>query len=140
MLVIPLTSLPLKKQYILSKSPLNPPMYGSIEGHHYNRSLNAIFYDIQIGIQKGQDVICTMIMLRYSELEQLQTTLINSFPDLDILQKFPPKRWFNNTNEAFILEREKGLQSFLTTIFSIPSITETDAFKSLFKLERSINA
>ncbi|KAK8870661.1 Sorting nexin-29 [Tritrichomonas musculus] len=139
MIVIPLSSLPLKKQYILSKSPLNPPMYATIEGHHYHKTQNAIYYDIQIGIQKGQDVICSMVMLRYSELEQLQKTLVNSFPDIEVLEKFPPKRWFNNTNEAFILEREKGLQNFLTVIFAIPAVTETDAFKSLFKLERSIN-
>lgn len=139
MIVIPLSSLPLKKQYILSKSPLNPPMYATIEGHHYHKTQNAIYYDIQIGIQKGQDVICSMVMLRYSELEQLQKTLVNSFPDIEVLEKFPPKRWFNNTNEAFILEREKGLQNFLTVIFAIPAVTETDTFKSLFKLERSIN-
>lgn len=136
MFVIPLSSLPLKKQYILSKSPLNPPMFATIEGHHFNKSFNAIFYDIQIGIQKNQDVICSMIMLRYSELEQLQKILINSFPDIEILKKFPPKRWFNNTNETFILEREKGLQNFLTIIFAIPAVTETDAFKSLFKIKK----
>ena len=136
MFVIPLSSLPLKKQSILYKSPLNPPMYATIEGHHFNRSLNAIFYDIQVGIQKNQDVICSMIMLRYSELEQFQKTLVNSFPDLEILKKFPPKRWLNNTSENFILEREKGLQNFLTIVFAIPAVTETDAFKSLFKLEK----
>lgn len=137
MFVIPLSSLPLKKQYILSKSPLNPPMYATIEGHHFVKSENAIFYDIQIGIQKNQDVICSMIMLRYSELEQLQKTLMSSFPDIEILKKFPPKKWFNNTNETFILEREKSLQNFLTIIFAIPAVTETDAFKSLFRIKKS---
>ena len=137
MFVIPISSLPLKKQNILLKSPLNPPMFASIEGHHFNKSENAIFYDIQIGIQKKQDVICSMIMLRYSELDQLQKTLINSFPDLEILKKFPPKRWFNNTNENFILEREKGLQAFISNIFAIPAITENDAFKALFKLAKN---
>lgn len=137
MLVIPLSSLPLKKQYLLSKSPLNPPMYAIIESHHYDVELNAIFYDLQIGVQKGQDVHCSMIMLRYSELEKFQKKLITSFPDIsDLIQYFPPKKWFNNTNENFILEREKGLQNFLTVIFEIPSITETDSFKSLFKLKK----
>ena len=132
MLVIPLSSLPLKKQCILSKSPLNPPIY-DIE-------LNVIFYDLQIGIQKGQDVICSMLMIRYSELEKLQKTLMDSFPDIDILQTFPPKKWFFNTSENFILERERGLQNFISAIIAIPSITETDAFKSFFKLKKMINA
>lgn len=124
---------------MLSKSPLDPPMYAIIEGHHYDIEINVIFYDLQIGIQKGEDVICTMIMLRYSELEKFQKALLNSFPDIDLLQKFPPKKWFNNTNEDFIIEREKGLQNFLTVIFAIPSITETDSFKSLFKLKRKVD-
>lgn len=139
MLVIPLSSLPLKRQNLLAKSPLNPPMYALIEGHHYDIELNVIFYNIQIGIQKGEDVICSMIKLRYSELEKFQKTLIGSFPDLDLLYKFPPKKWFNNTSETFILEREKGLQTFLSSVFAVPSITETDSFKSLFKIKRRIN-
>ena len=139
MIVIPLTSLSFRKQCLLSKSPLEPAMYAIIEGHDYDIETNATFYVLQIGIQKGEDVICTMKKLRYSELEKLQKTLINIFPEIDTLHHFPPKKWFNNTNENFIMERQKGLQTFLTIIFGIPSIAETDVFKSFFNLKRKVN-
>ena len=134
MQTIPVASLPLKKQMLLAKSPLNPPIYITIEGHHFNKAENAVFYDVQVGIQKKHEVIYYMLKIRYSEFEKLHQILMINFSDIDAIKHFPPKKWFNNMNEEFLKEREKGLQTFLSNSLQIPSITETDAFKSLFRL------
>ncbi|KAK8885273.1 Sorting nexin-29 [Tritrichomonas musculus] len=136
MLRIPLTSLPLKKQKLLAESPLQTPTFISIEGHHYDKSVSAVIYEIQVGFQCGHDVITENIKARFSDFERLDKVIRPILDKYNYTCPFPPKRWFGNTEESFICEREESLRTYIATTLKSPEVNHSKEFLSFFHLTK----
>ena len=135
MLRIPIASLSLRKQKLLANSQLSPPLFISIEGHHYDIIVKAIIYEVQVCIQSGHDVVINSIKLRFSDFEKLDQKIHNKLIKNNNAPSFPPKKWFWNTNEEFVREREEGLKEYIEYILMVPEIYEDSAFLSFFHLQ-----
>lgn len=136
MLRIPISSLPLRKQKLLANSPLATPTYISIEGHHYDSTVCAIIYEIQVGLQCGHDVITENLKARFSDFEKLDKALRPILDKNHYCCQLPPKRWFGNTEESFVCEREESLRNYIEHFLSNPEISKSKEFQSFFHLSQ----
>jgi hypothetical protein len=117
---IPLDSLGQQKRELLANSQTTPPIYIFIEKYHYEEGLKAVIYDCQIGIQDNTDVIIRIVKTRFS--------------DLAALRPFPPKRWFGNTDDAFLSRRRMELQEYLASLTRVSGILREHAFRKFAKI------
>ena len=132
---IPVSSLPLKKQHLLAKSMTKPPMYITIEKHDYDKIARAVVYELQIGVQHGQDIVTTTIRKRFSEMDRLDKTIRAALCNHTNFPQFPPKKWIGNTNEAFIQQRTEDLDRYLIQLLRVPGIIENSDFKQFFDIQ-----
>lgn len=126
---IPVSSLPIKKQQLLAKSITKPPMYITIEKHEYDKIARAVIYELQIGIQHGQDIDTHLVRTRFSEMDRFDKAIRKTVAELP---QFPAKKWIGNTTEAFIKQRTEDLQNYIVELLRIPGITEKPEFQKLF--------
>lgn len=128
---IPISSLPLQKQKLLEQSVTSPPMYIFIQNHKYDWDLQAVIYEIQIGIKNFNDIVISNYKLRFSDLEKMDKSLrqINNYKNLP---KFPPKKWFGNTNANFLQKRQNELQNYLNTLTQDLDIQKFSQFLEIF--------
>jgi hypothetical protein len=128
---IPVTSLPLKKRQMLAESRSRPPMYISIEDYHYDNSIGATVYTIQIGIQHGPDVSVHTINSRFAEISKFNDTLAQEKADVRT-NEFPKKKWFGNTKPEFVKQRSEDLENYLSGLTGIPGIIGKKNFRDFF--------
>ena len=130
---IPVSSLPLDKQRLLEQSITFPPMYIFIQSHKYDWDLQAVMYEIQIGIQSMNDIVITTYKMRFSDLQKMDKTLRKIDAYKDRLPKFPPKKWFGNTNAKFLQQRQIELQNYLNVLTQDFNIQKSSEFHEVFR-------
>lgn len=129
---IPLSSLQQKKLSQLQSSIAIPPMYITLEGYQLASDLNAILYNIEIGIQKNQTVYVKTCQRRYSALQELDTSIRAQFHDSKYLLPFPPKKYLGNMDPAFIEKRQSQLENYLENLIKVPGVCTSSLFSRFF--------
>ena len=75
-----------------------------------------------------------VVYRRYSDFVLLNKKLKKLFPGFVLT--LPPKRVFrNNFDRQFITKRQKGLESFLKTLFELQDVMESDPVRRFFRLD-----
>ena len=69
-----------------------PPIYISLEGYEFDSGINAIVYDIEIGVEKNQKICSKHIKRRYSALNMADIEIRKKFGGSSYLLKFPQKK------------------------------------------------
>ena len=134
---LPLSSLAQMKLSQLQSSIAIPPMYISIEGFELVNDLNAILYNIEIGIQKDQTVYAKVCQRRYSSLQELDASIRSQFHDSPYLISFPPKKILGNKDPSFIEQRANKLQVYLENLIKIPGVCSSSLFTHFFDFNPS---
>ena len=129
---IPLNSLSQRKLSQLQSSIAIPPMYISVEGFELVNDLNAILYNIEIGLQKNQTVYAKICQRRYSSLQELDNSIRSQFHDSPYLLPFPPKKIIGNKDPSFIEQRANQLQIYLENLIKIPGVCTSSLFTHFF--------
>ena len=132
---VPLTSLSSKKMAQLNTSTIIPRMYLYIEKYDFDPVVNAVVYDIEVGIQRHQSVFVHTVRRRYSALQQFDEQIRSLFKESRFLQPFPPKKIFGNKNSAFLKDRADGLQTYLTNLVKVAGVANTPAFMRCFDID-----
>lgn len=131
---IPLNQLDRKKLHQIQSSTVVPRMYLSIEKYNLDPEQNAIIYDIEIGIQKGQSVHVHNVQRRYSILQSFDEQIRPLFKESRFLQPFPPKKMFGNKDKQFLDQRSELLQNYLSNLVRVAGIVNTPAFIRCFEI------
>ena len=132
---IPINTLAPKKLGQLQGSTIIPRMYLYIESFDLDPIVNAVVYQIEIGIQKGQNVHVHTVKKRYSALQQFDEMIRPLFKESRFLQPFPPKKMFGNKNKQFLDHRAEALQKYLTNLVKVAGIVNTPAFIRCFEID-----
>jgi hypothetical protein len=135
---IPLASLSQKKLAQLQSSTVIPRMYLYIEKYDLEPGINAIVYEIELGIQKGQIVRVFKVQRRYSALAGFDEQIRPLYKDSRFLQPFPPKKAFGNKDPAFLSDRAEKLQRYLTNLVRVAGVVNTPAFIRTFDIDPDI--
>ena len=132
-----ISSLSPQAKQLLESSPASPQMYVYIKGYDCDESGNqATKYQIEIGVKSsGEKVNVKTVLKRYSELEEFDKNVRKYFKDQRLLEPFPPKKVFGNTEKEFIEQRLAALQAYLTQLFKVPGICIFPPFLSIFELD-----
>lgn len=109
-------------------------MYVSIEKYTINSEVKAVYYEIEIGFQYNSEVRIYNSSKRYSELLELEKIMKPILKSFSNCPKFPPKKYFNNFEKAFLEERTRALQAFLGFLCQISSLLELTPFTEFFKI------
>jgi hypothetical protein len=110
-------------------------MYISIEGYKMNEEVKAIYYNIELGFQFGDETEIIKCSKRYSELYQLDQLIRPIYKNELNQPTFPPKKIFNNTSKSFLDTRSDGLQKYLGTLSQYQSILRSAVFKDFFDIK-----
>ena len=132
---IPVSSLPLQKKQLLSKCVSMPPMYITIEKHKYDEIARAVVYEIQIGIQHGNDINTNTIRTRYSEMDNLDKQIRGTLGNGAQLRQFPAKKWIGNRDEEFLKQRSSELQDYMIQLLKVPGILQNLHFRKFFDID-----
>ena len=132
---IPITSLAPKKLAQLQGSTIIPRMYLHIENFDLDATINAVVYNIEIGIQKGQNVHIHTVKKRYSAIQQFDEMIRPLFKESRFLMPFPPKKMFGNKQKEFLDQRAEALQKYLTNLVRVSGIINTPAFIRCFEID-----
>jgi hypothetical protein len=138
MLRIPVASLPLPKQKMLASCTSVPRLYISIERFRFACEIQAVVYEIQIGVQQNQDVIVHTVNLRFSQMEKLHQSLSQRISLTGSNLRFPVKRWFGNTNEQFLKQRADNLQKYFSDLLQIRGMGGNHALRKLFQIDNEM--
>ena len=130
----PISKLSKKKYDQLIKSSTNPLTYISIEGYKLDEEQGIVYYKIEVGYQKDNNVVINTVHLRYSQLEKLSKFVNKTFKNDLFVRPFPPKKWLGNTDPYFIEKRMNELQLYLEDLTKTPGITAYPEFKETFNL------
>ena len=135
---VPVASLSQKKLSQLQSSTVDPRMYLFIEKFDLDPAINAVVYDIEVGVQKESTVHIKKIQKRYSELRNFDEQIRPLFKDNRFLQPFPPKKLFGNKDKAFLDERAEQLQRYLTNLVKVAGVVTTPHFVRCFEINPSL--
>ena len=135
---VPVASLSQKKLSQLQSSTVDPRMYLFIEKYDLDPAINAIVYDIEVGVQKESIVHVKKVQKRYSQLREFDERIRPLFKDNRFLQPFPPKKIFGNKNKEFLDERAEQLQKYLTNLVKVAGIVSTPHFCRCFEVDPSL--
>ena len=92
-----------------------------------------VIYTIEIKLNNKQSIIITE---RYSELLNLHNAMSKEAK----LPNFPPKKFFGNTDEKFLIQRQLGLNEYYEIITSSHIYSNLPSFKSwIFSKFENIN-
>lgn len=68
---------------------------------------------------------------RYSEMDALRQKLLTAYPDrANEVPKLPPKRYFGNMKNDFLMKRRGGLEYFLSCVLLNPVLANSQAVRS----------
>ena len=133
---VPLNNLIPEAQRLLEQSPASPKMYAYIKGYETDQSSQAIKYQIEIGVKSSSEKVnIATVSKRFSELEELDKNVRKYFKGQKLLEPFPPKKVFGNTDKEFLQQRKAALQAYLTQLFKVPGICIFPYFLSVFELD-----
>ena len=130
----PITELSQKKSAQLNLAVSIPPMYISVENYNFNTDFNAVFYTIEIGIQKDTKVCVHTISKRFSALQEFDNQIRPNFSESRYLLPFPPKKIFGNLDPSFLEKRMEQLQNYLGNLVRVPGLCETSIFRRFFEI------
>jgi hypothetical protein len=116
-----------------------PRTYISIERFRFVPEVQAIVYEIQIGVQQNQDVIIHTVNLRFSQMEKLHQKLNARISRTGSHLEFPVKRWFGNTDEQFLKQRAADLQTYFSGLLQLRGMGGNQALRNLFQIDHEIN-
>lgn len=133
--IIPISQLSENKAASLQSSTIIPRMYIHIENYDLDPTVNAVVYNIEIGIQKGNNVHTHMVRKRYSAIQQFDDTVRPLFKESRFLLPFPPKKMFGNKNREFLNQRAEALQKYLTNLVRVAGIITTPGFIRCFEID-----
>ena len=85
---VPVASLSQKKLSQLQSSTVDPRMYLYIEKFDLDPAINAVVYDIEVGIQKDNNVHIHKIQKRYSTLLEFDQQIRPLYKTNRFLQQF----------------------------------------------------
>ena len=109
-----------------SKNRLNNIKVKSIEILYHRIKDSKVIYTIEITLNNNQSVI---INERYSELLSLHNLMSKEAK----LPAFPPKKYFKNTDEFFLNQRQNDLNSYFNAITSSDKFLNISSFKDWIK-------
>ncbi|OHT00429.1 PX domain containing protein [Tritrichomonas foetus] len=132
---IPIALLPINKGALLEKCRCKPAFYISIENSYLEKNEKVVFYDIEVGIQFGTDILLKKITRRYSQMDRFNRLIKKSIPRNTRIEKIPPKKWFGNRTPDFIRQRTKGLQTYFAGLADIPQIVSLECFQVFFDID-----
>ncbi|EAY12688.1 PX domain containing protein [Trichomonas vaginalis G3] len=135
---IPVASLPQKKLQQLQSSTVDPRMYLFIEKFDLDPTINAVVYDIEVGIQKENIVHIHKIQRRYSQLFEFDSQIRPLYKENRFLQAFPPKKMFGNKDKAFLDQRAEALQKYLTNLVKVAGVISTPHFCRCFEIDPNL--
>ena len=93
--------------------------------NHQNKE-GTIYYNIKITLSNNQSII---ICERYSELLNLHNLMSKE----ESLPNFPPKKFFYNTNELFLNQRQMDLNKYFSLITSSDKLINLPSFTNWIK-------
>lgn len=90
-------------------------------------------WSITITTDKG----ATMKLLkRYSEINTLREEVVAAFPDrIGEIPQLPPKKFFGNLKEDFLVRRRRGLEFFLSSVLLNPQLCHSKTVRSFVRRE-----
>ena len=135
---VPVASLSQKKLSQLQSSTVDPRMYLYIEKFDLDPAINAVVYDIEVGIQKDNNVHIHKIQKRYSTLLEFDQQIRPLYKTNRFLQQFPPKKLFGNKDKEFLDERADMLQKYLTNLVKVAGVNATPQFCRCFEIDPSL--
>ena len=135
---VPVSSLSQKKLAQLQSSTCDPRMYLFIEKFDLDPAINAIVYDIEIGIQKESTVHIKKVQKRYSQLREFDDYIRPLYKGNRFLQPFPPKKIFGNKDKAFLDERAEQLQKYLTNLVKVTGVVSLPHFCRCFEVDQNL--
>ena len=109
-----------------SKNQLNNIKCKKIEIFNHKIKDNVVIYAIEIILNNNQSII---INERYSELLNLHNLMSKE----EKLPPFPQKKYFGNTEELFLIQRQNNLNSYFNTITSSDKYVNLPSFKTWIK-------
>jgi hypothetical protein len=109
-------------------------MYIDIENYEHCSELGVVFYEVQIGVQTGSDVLIHLIKTRFSQLARLHDALCKAGIGANRLNPFPPEYWLWNLNKNFISTRRRALQEYLCSLTRVSTIVNYDCFRRFVQL------
>ena len=133
---VPINNLTPEAQRLLEQSSASPKMYAFIKGYETDPATQAIKYQIEVGVKSSSEKVnIKTISKRYSELEELDKNVRKYFKGQKILETFPPKKVFGNTDKEFLIQRKTALQTYITQLLKVPGICIFPFFLSVFELD-----
>ncbi|EAY10074.1 PX domain containing protein [Trichomonas vaginalis G3] len=135
---VPIIKLPQKKAAQLNLAISIPPMYLSVEKFEFDPQFKAVFYNIEVGIQKDSMVCVHTISKRYSALQEFDSQIRPKFSESRYLHPFPPKKLFGNTENEFLEKRSEELQNYLGNLVRVAGLCETQVFRRFFGIDDSV--
>lgn len=130
-LKIPLTSLSYEKSQMLKHCNSTPKFYLKLSD--ITDRLNGItWYNCEVGIEMGTDVVVKNIKFRYSDMEALWKEIKKKWYKSVIGVEFPEKTWFWNNNEAVIAHRVECFKNIMKILMMIPNIWSENKFEAIF--------
>lgn len=130
----PITELSQKKSSQLNLAISIPPMYISVENYNFDKEFNAVFYTIEIGIQKGTNVCVHTVTKRFSALQEFDSQIRSNFSESRYLLPFPPRKIFGNLDPSFLEKRAEQLQNYLGNLVRVAGLCETTVFRRFFDI------
>ena len=116
----------------ISQNPLNNIKCRSIQIFNHQILDNKTIYTMEIKLNNKQSII---ISVRYSELLNLHNAMSKEAK----LPNFPPKKFFGNTDEIFLNQRQLSLNHYYEIITSSHIYSNLASFKSwIFNKFRNI--
>jgi hypothetical protein len=110
-------------------------MYISIENYKYDEALGATVYILQVGILQGQEVTVHSIVTRFSDMSKFNDVLRPVIEKCDFVKPFPKKKWFGNTDPAFIKTRCEDLEKYFASLTAVPGILHNEYFQNFFGIK-----
>lgn len=129
-----IASLPQNQYELLQTSATNPAMFMTLVGYHRDKETDTIYYELQIGVQSGADVIVSDLDVRYSALQKLDRFVRPIYKSEPYLKQFPPKKYFGNMKEEFVKKRAEELTTYISNLPRIPGILSNPSFKETFDI------
>ena len=132
---VPLLSLSQSKKSQLHQSANDQPFYIHIQSYQTDKKGGPTFYLLEFGIQNHESVQVHPINVRFSQLNWLDKQIRQKFINSSMLNKFPPKKFLFNTDQAFLKKRSEELQKYLASLTKVPHLMQYDEFRKFFNLD-----
>ena len=129
-----LSSLSPKKLEMLKSSQSIPRMYIMLSSYEIDTQENAVFYLIEVGVEKGSDIEIHRVRRRYSAIKEFDDQIRVEYSDSRFLMPFPPKKFFGNMEKEFITKRYNELSVYLSNLVKIPRLTKAFEFLKFFEI------